>query len=176
MRAPKVLTIGDQRLRRVAAPITRIDARNVRDAVRSTHAALQAFRARHGFGRAIAAPQTGANMRLIACHLNGGSFTLFNPEITWRSRKTFELWDDCMSFPDLLVRVRRHCSISLRYTDAHGEVQEMAKLHQAESELLQHEIDHLDGVLAVDRAEDKWGFVTRSAFVAREDYFRTLVR
>ena len=115
-------------------------------------------------------------MRLIACHLNGASFTLFNPEITWRSRKTFELWDDCMSFPDLLVRVRRHCSISVRYTDAHGEVQEMAKLHQAESELLQHEIDHLDGVLAVDRAEDKWGFVTRSAFVAREDYFRTLVR
>jgi len=57
-----------------------------------------------------------------------------------------------MSFPDLMVRVRRNRSLSIRYRDEKGAPQEWTDIGIAESELLQHEMDHLDGVLAVDRA------------------------
>jgi peptide deformylase len=61
------------------------------------------------------------------------------------------VWDDCSSFPDLMVRVQRAYHVTVRYEDFTG------KSHMLEAEgplaaLLQHEIDHLDGVLSVDRA------------------------
>jgi peptide deformylase len=56
-----------------------------------------------------------------------------------------------MSFPWLMVKVQRHKSISITYQDESGQVKEWNHIDQATSELLQHEIDHLDGVLAVDR-------------------------
>lgn len=56
-----------------------------------------------------------------------GAFTLHNPEITWRSEATFTLWDDCMSFPDLLVKVRRAESISIKYIDDDGRVAVLEK-------------------------------------------------
>lgn len=74
-------------------------------------------------------------------------FCIANPEIVWRSEERFTLWDDCMSFPFLLVRLSRHVSISVRYTDEEGVERSWEKLDRPESELLQHEIDHLDGVV-----------------------------
>jgi peptide deformylase len=71
------------------------------------------------------------------------------------------LWDDCMSFPDLLVRVKRHTGFTLTYLDEHGVEHSMA-VGGVLSELLQHEIDHLDGVLAVSRAVDGAAFALRS--------------
>ncbi|KAF0707168.1 hypothetical protein AaE_013739 [Aphanomyces astaci] len=62
----------------------------------------------------------------------------------------FSMWDDCMCFPDLLVRVSRHASISLGYLNHHGQIVHEDALPQAESELFQHELDHLDGILAVN--------------------------
>ncbi|HEV8630246.1 MAG TPA: peptide deformylase [Thermoanaerobaculia bacterium] len=124
-------------------------------------ATLAAFRAAHGFGRAIAAPQIGLLRRLVAMDLGAagypdagrGPLLLVDPELTWRSDETFTLWDDCMSFPWLLVRVRRHTSVSLRFRDAGGAERRWERVPRALAELLQHELDHLDGVLALDRAE-----------------------
>ena len=76
-----------------------------------------------------------------------------------------------MSFPSLLVRVRRHRSISVRFTTGEGERVVWEKLEPAVSELLQHEIDHLDGVLAVDHALDRGAIVTRAAFDAHREHF-----
>ena len=56
-----------------------------------------------------------------------------------------------MSFPWLMVKVCRNCSISVRYTSDSGENVHWENIDQATSELLQHEIDHLDGILAIDR-------------------------
>lgn len=74
-----------------------------------------------------------------------------------------ELWDDCFSFPDILVKVRRHRRIEVSYVD---EVGERKTLHAADalSELLQHEIDHINGVLAIDRAIRKTDIMLRSEF------------
>ena len=136
---------------------------------------LDTFRAERGFGRGIAAPQIGIAKRFIALNLGQDSFTIINPEITWRSDETFTMWDDCMCFPDLLVKVRRHSSISLRFVDEKGESQIWEKIERSVSELLQHEIDHLDGVLATDLAIDEDSVIRRAQLEENFEKFSALV-
>ena len=171
---PAILRLGDPRLRRVAAPVDLADPTLAADLAR-LHAELAAFRAAHGFGRAIAAPQLGIDRRLIAMNLGTGPLAIVDPEIVWRSGETFTLWDDCLCFPELLVRVRRHASISVRYRDERGAEVLRERLPRAESELFQHEIDHLDGVLAVDRAEGDPAIVQRHEFLADPARFAAMV-
>jgi peptide deformylase len=82
------------------------------------------------------------------------------------SAETFELWDDCFSFPDLMVRVRRSISVRLRYQEESG-AWTVLEATGAFSELIQHEMDHLDGILAVDRAIDRNSFCTRAEWAGR---------
>ncbi len=176
MSAPAaVLLVGDPRLREVAAPVADFGSPALRDDAARLCATLLHFRRARGFGRAVAAPQIGLGRRLIAVNLGDGPFLVCNPEITWRSPETFTLWDDCMSFPDLLVRLRRHASLSLRYQDEHGQPRAWERLDRAAAELLQHEIDHLDGVLFTDRAEGRDALVLRSVFEADPARFRAQV-
>lgn len=164
--AMKVLPLGDPRLRLVSAQVADPSEGGAKSAAEELSAALDAFRARYGFGRGIAAPQIGIPLRIIALHLPGMPRILFNPEIAWCSTDTFTLWDDCMCFPDLLVRVRRYRSISVKWVGVGGVPQIVEALGPAESELLQHEIDHLDGILAVDRAEGDEPLIRVAAFDA----------
>lgn len=117
------------------------------------HATLADFRARNGFGRAMSAVQAGVAKRAIVIDLGAAPFALINPQVTWRSDETFVLWDDCLSLPDCVVRVRRRRSISLRYDDERGRPRHWQHLPPDMAELLQHELDHLDGVLMDARAE-----------------------
>jgi threonine dehydratase/peptide deformylase len=148
--APEILVLGDARLRARADDVTQVDPGELARLA----AALAEARARLGFGRAIAAPQIGIARRIIMMNLGAGPFAIVNPEITWRSDEMFDVWDDCLSVPDRLVLVRRHCSISLVFRDGAFRAREWRRLPADLSELLQHEIDHLDGVLMVDRAVD----------------------
>ena len=173
-RVAAVLLVGDPRLRRVAAPVSRTEP-GLADDVARLHATLARFRAEHGFGRAVSATQIGVGQRFIALNLGDGPFTMFNPVIAWRSGETFTLWDDCMSFPFLLVRVVRDASISVEFEDEAGCRQRWERLDRATSELLQHEIDHLDGVLALDRAVGRDAIVSREVFEATPDHFARLV-
>lgn len=118
------------------------------------HGTLTDFRNRHGYGRAIAAPQIGILKRLVAMNLGAGPLTLINPEIVAASDEKFAVWDDCMSVPDHVVKVERHRMISVRYTDELGRTRTWRNIGESLGELLQHEIDHLDGRLMLDRAVD----------------------
>lgn len=149
-----VRIIGDPLLRRPSQAISFPMGEENLQAGRDLIDTLEAFRGRMGFGRAIAAPQIGISRRMIALHLEDKPFLMINPEITWRSGQRFSVEDDCMSFPDLLVRLQRERSISISYQDEDGLWKTMEDLDPECSELLQHEIDHLDGILAVDWA---WG-------------------
>jgi peptide deformylase len=168
-----VLLLGDPRLRRMARSIAEARPDQLAQARAELLATLDEFRRRHGFGRAIAAPQIAHDLRLIGLNLGDerGSFTIADPEIIGRSAATLTLWDDCMSFPDLMVAVRRHRSIDVRFIDERGEVRVWADLDPSLSELLQHEIDHLDGVLAIDRAEPGESMIARSVYLARREQF-----
>jgi peptide deformylase len=87
--------------------------------------------------------------------------TLVNPEITDVGSEDFEVWDDCFSFPELLVRVNRAYRITVQYVDTKGKPHTM-ECEGPLAELLQHEIDHLDGILALDRAVGLDPFALRS--------------
>jgi peptide deformylase len=124
---------------------------------------LRAFREARGFGRGIAAPQIGVLKRLIFIRMTPTGFCgpMLNPAIVWASDRQIELWDDCFSFPDLMVRVRRGERVRVRYVDEAG-AEQLLEAAGDLSELLQHEIDHLDGILATDRAISGRAFATRA--------------
>ncbi|WP_432460960.1 pyridoxal-phosphate dependent enzyme [Agarivorans sp. QJM3NY_25] len=139
-------------LRKKAKIVTDFDD-NLRSCVNNLHASLNDVRHRLGFGRALAAPQTGLSLRIIVVNLGAAPITLINPEITWRSDAMQSVWDDCLSTPELIVKIQRHQSISLKYQNIHGEFRDWNELPADYSELLQHEYEHLDGVLMIDHAK-----------------------
>ena len=146
-----ILVQGNPLLETPSVPISWPDP-SLADELKALHRELAGFRRDHGFGRAIAAPQIGIAKRVIAVNLGATPFNLINPEITWRSDEMLEVWDDCMSVPDHVVRVSRNRSISLQYVDKHGRERQWRRLPPDMSELVQHEVDHLDGVLMTGRA------------------------
>ncbi|UOQ97754.1 peptide deformylase [Hymenobacter sp. 5317J-9] len=151
-----MVLLGDSRLYEVCEPVTKADLPLVAGWVADLHNVMNEVRVRYGFGRGIAAPQLGIMKRLVYLNLDR-PLVLLNPELTDASEELFELWDDCMSFPNLLVRVRRHQSLTVRYRDEHWQPQ-VWPVQDALSELLQHECDHLDGVLCTMRAIDSQSF------------------
>ncbi len=137
------------------------------------HCVMAAFREEHGFGRAAAAPQIGVARRFVAMDLGDGPRTLIDPRVTRLGSRTVTLWDDCMSFPGLLVRLRRYATMVVDSTDLDGVRREWRIDDPHVAELVQHELDHLDGILAVDRALDGAALVERATFEAdAERYWR----
>jgi peptide deformylase len=162
MPARTILQLGNPLLWQRSRVVDDARAPDVAALIRDLSDTLQAFREAQGFGRGIAAPQIGDLRRLIFIRMPGGfSGPLLNPVIEWASDRQMELWDDCFSFPNLMVRVRRAERIRVRYQDADGAVQLLEAAGDL-SELLQHEIDHLDGILATDRAVSPRAFATRA--------------
>lgn len=171
----QILLLGDPGLRKVCEPVVDFEAREFQENGRRLIRALEQFRLEYGFGRAISAPQIGILERMIAMNLGEGPFLLVNPETTRKSEDRFSLWDDCMSFPWLMVRLERHLHVDLSFQDAQGLAQNWNKVDQAVSELLQHELDHLNGTLAVDHALDKNSIIARAVYEARKGYFDRMV-
>ena len=157
MAVRKILLLGNPALYRKSAPVRREELDDLVAVVADLRDTLVAFRERRGVGRAIAAPQIGVMTRLVYHHEGGDSGVFINPELVDHSTGMIEVWDDCMSFPDLMVKVRRHRSCRIRYRDLDWERRERA-LEGAASELFQHEVDHLDGILAVSRAVNAQSF------------------
>ncbi len=89
------------------------------------------------------------------------STVFINPQLEKKSEEMMEVWDDCMCFPDLLVKVMRHYSCRIRYRNQDWE-EESSVVQGDLSELLQHEYDHLDGILATSRAIDGESFALKS--------------
>ncbi len=164
MPARPILLLGHPLLWTPSAPADP-QARETRELIADLGATLAEFREKMGFGRAIAAPQIGQLVRVVFMNV-GEPRPLINPRITWRSGEEMELWDDCFSFPDLMVRVRRAVEVKVAYEDEHGAAHELACKNQL-AELLQHELDHLDGVLATDRAIDARALAMRSEVLRR---------
>jgi peptide deformylase len=161
----EILLLGNPLLWEVSAPVFDASASDARKLARDLADTLRQFVSRHGFGRAIAAPQIGRPERMIFVRTSRLTGSLANPRVLEASAETMELWDDCFSFPDLMVRVRRHVAVRVAYEDGNGETRILDARNDL-SELLQHEIDHLDGVLAVQRA------VSPTAMMMRHEWLR----
>lgn len=151
-----LLLLGDLRLYETCEPVREDELPLVVGWVADLHHVMQEIRARYNFGRAIAAPQLGIMKRLIYMNIDR-PVVFINPELTDLSDELFEVWDDCMSLPNLLVRLQRHKSITVNYTDEQWQPQQWHMTGDL-SELLQHEYDHLNGILCTMRAIDGQSF------------------
>jgi peptide deformylase len=158
----RILQLGDPILRQFSTPASSAESAAVFADLRDT---LHEFQRTHGFGRGISAVQIGELKRLVYIEIGGRAYNLRNPVYEFQSADRFALWDDCFSFPDLLVWLERHQTVRIRYEDETG-LPQIVEASGAFSELLQHEIDHLDGILAIDRA------VGPNALCTREEYNR----
>jgi len=161
----EIIQLGNPLLWEKSERVISFSSDETRSIIEDLSDTLRDFQQRNGFGRAISAVQIGAPRRIIFVNIDR-PWPLINPEISWASSEQMELWDDCFSFPTLMVRVLRAAKIRVDYQDIRGERQSV-ELEGGLSELLQHEIDHLDGILAVDRAIDKYSFCTREEYLRR---------
>jgi len=169
MAVKSILQLGDPRLREIASPVQDPSAPEMAALVKDLADTLAHWRAATGYGRGIAAPQLGVPLRVIFLQLPGEKpWPLINPEILERSEEKIVVWDACLSFLSIFMQVERNREITVRYQDMKGENHELAAGDDRNlSELLQHEIDHLDGVLAVDRITDIKALCTREEFEKR---------
>ncbi len=110
-----------------------------------------------GRGVGLAAPQVSQSIRLCLALVNGKVTPLINPDITWKSRETALDQEGCLSLPDVWLQIPRAVEIAVSYTDEKGKKQER-RLRDFDARVVQHEVDHLDGILIIDYPQkDKEG-------------------
>lgn len=151
-----ILLLGDPQLHKISTPVLKAEIDSLNPSINILHNALMEFRETYGTGRAVAAPQIGVLKRFIYLNINE-PVVIINPELSDFSEEKIEVWDDCLCFPGLLVRVKRAKSVKLKFRDMNWEEHEW-DLEGDLSELMQHEYDHLDGILATQRAVDDKSF------------------
>lgn len=154
-----LLLLGDPRLYQTCEPVLESELAEVKNWVADLHRVMEEIRARYRFGRGIAAPQLGIMKRLIYLNIAKPE-VIINPVLLNLSEEKFELWDDCMSFPNLLVKVNRHKSLTLQYLDENWQIQ-TRQMTDDLAELIQHEYDPLEGILCTMRAVDAHAFKWR---------------
>jgi len=164
-----VLQLGDPVLRERAVAVEDSAAREIQDLVRDLADTLAHWRSVTGYGRGIAAPQLGVLRRVVFLKLPGAEpWPLINPQITERSAEKIVVWDACLSFLSIFMQVERYKEITFRYQDVHGQWHQVqAGAERDLSELVQHEIDHLDGILCIDRVSDVKTICTKEEFEKR---------
>jgi len=156
MAVKDIILLGDPRLYEKSELVLKNEINGLLPQIELLFDTVIDFRNKYGCGRAIAAPQIGLMKRIICLNIDK-PVAMLNPELSDLSEEKFEIWDDCMSFPNLLVKVKRHQSLTLTFFDLNFEKQTW-HLSGDLSELIQHEYDHLNGILATQRAVDAKSF------------------
>jgi peptide deformylase len=141
-----VRQLGDPVLRTKARPVERFDGA-LRDEVRRMQVVMN-----DALGIGLAAPQVGISHRLLVYRVEPDSpiVALVNPEIEWSSRDEEIAEEGCLSLPMVHVDVERPVGVLVCAKDEHGE-DVIVEASGLEARVIQHEIDHLDGVLILDR-------------------------
>ena len=155
----EILLLGNPKLYNRSEPVHLGELGQVNKIVEDLHDTLMDYRDKYGLGRAISAPQIGVHKRVIYMHVTE-PVVFINPEMSFIGPAMFELKDDCLSFPGLYVKVRRYKKSVIKYKDIDWNDCEL-ELANDMSELLQHEYDHLNGILATMRAVDNKSFFMR---------------
>ncbi len=141
----------NQVLREVAKPVRTIDRETVKLIKDMEETMIK------GNGCGLAAPQVGVLKRIIIVMLNQQTdqetiLAMVNPEIVFHSEDTEVDTEGCLSVPKVFDQVRRYRDIIVKFQDKKGKSQ-MLKLSELNARVVQHEVDHLDGILFVDKIE-----------------------
>jgi len=139
--------LGDPVLKSRATPVDRFDE-SLRNQVERMTSIM-----RDAFGMGLAAPQLGISQRLLVYTVGTDApvIALANPEIEWSSKETEGIEEGCLSIPGVAIEVDRPVFIRVRAKDEEGE-DRVIEASGLEARVIQHEMDHLDGVLILDRA------------------------
>lgn len=145
----QVLHEPNQELRIVSSPVSdeRILSPDMQKLVKDL---LETMEKENGVG--IAAPQIGVHERIIIVETEDGPRAFFNPEILERSFKMVDSEEGCLSVPGTWGYVKRHRSVTVKVKDETGAIKQF-KADGLQAIVFQHEIDHLDGILFIDRVE-----------------------
>ncbi len=150
MSVRNIFLIGNEVLRKKAESIDFVKD-HVEQYIQDLRDTLHHIQQEKKIGRAIAGPQIGYLKTIIYMEAEKKKITMINPKIINKSQETFEVWDSCFSADVAFFgKTLRHKAISVAYLN---EIQE--EIHEDFtddlSELFQHEIDHLEGILFTDR-------------------------
>ncbi len=166
----EIVSVGDPVLRQRAREVSEEELASA-GFRRFVKELVETMRSAHGAG--LAAPQVGRSLRVFAVEVadnprypykpNIPLHVLLNPEVRPLSAETFEVVEGCLSVPDLRGRLRRFAEVEVSWTTLDGErVSEVVRGVSAGT--FQHEQDHLDGILFLDRVDDPRTFMTWEAF------------
>lgn len=159
MAIQEVLQFGNSILRETCTEVANFNAPDVIQTQTDLRDTLHELQRIHERGGGLAAPQIGSGLRIVYINAKDRSFHLCNPVIVERSKETFEVWDFCFSASArFLAPVTRNLRIRVEYDDVTG-LSHSEEFEGYFSELLQHEIDHLNGTLFIDHIE-KTGSIT----------------
>jgi peptide deformylase len=141
-----VVKYGDPALRSTARPIDRFDAALVEEVRRMGHLMHDAY------GIGLAATQLGVMHRVLVyrTEMEGAIAALVNPVLEWASKDKETAEEGCLSLPGVLVEVERPVHVRVRAQDERGEPI-LVEASGLEARVIQHEVDHLDGVLILDK-------------------------
>ena len=148
MTVREIIKLPDKRLRLVSEPVKRIDA-GLRKLVEEMFETLYAA---PGIG--LAGIQVGVAKRVIIMDLSKKDDTrkpevFINPEVTWASEEKSTYGEGCLSIPEYYEEVERPAVVKVKYLDFEGKAREV-EASGLLATCLQHEIDHLDGILFID--------------------------
>ena len=138
---------GDPVLKSRATPVDRFD-----DTLRQQVQRMAGIM-RDAIGVGLAAPQLGISQRLLVYRIGSEAplVTLVNPELEWQSDEAEVFEEGCLSIPGVAIDVERPVHVCVKAQDEHGE-ERLVEASGLEARVIQHEMDHLDGVLMLDRA------------------------
>ncbi|MCD6551888.1 peptide deformylase [Thermotoga sp.] len=140
----RIRVFGDPVLRKRAKPVTKFDGalkRTIEKMIETMY---------HYDGVGLAAPQVGISQRLFVMDVGNGPVAVINPEILETSSETEIAEEGCLSFPEIFVEIERSRKVKVRYQTPRGESVE-EELEGYPARVFQHEYDHLNGVLIIDR-------------------------
>lgn len=150
-------------LHTIAEEITKEEIENgfVTKLIKDMKIALKTYSVDGFTAIAIAAPQIGVSKRLFLIEDQSKdrdslpNLVAINPQILKRSKKTHIVGEGCLSIPEYYGEVKRHTNVTMRALDEAGKKYERGAGNLL-AQIIQHEIDHLDGILFIDRAEKVW--------------------
>jgi peptide deformylase len=161
-----IAQLGQPVLRQIAAevPIEQVGDPKFQEFLGAMFQTLE-----HHKGAGLAAPQVFVGARVFLAAIippdveddPPGVVAFINPKITPLSEETTDAWEGCLSFPELLVRVRRHRAVRIDYIDINGQPAAL-ELEDFPARVVQHEFDHLEGILTIDRAESTLDIIKAS--------------
>jgi peptide deformylase len=161
----EVLLLGNPTLRETSEKVTDFNALD--EVLADLKDTLTWAQGHYGMGRAAAAPQLGYLKRVVYVQMPERSFYLVNPKIVGRSDEEFDVWDSCFSMEAaFFVKIPRHRAITVEYQDE-GSGNHVEEFRDDMSELLQHELDHLDGVMCSDHLRDPRYIVMKAEWMKR---------